>query len=210
MAEHHGLTSQFVSLFQVPVDPERGKFLSRVFGIFSEEIVRLWSAAAAAPYEDLGRPTIRFNDAPAYSTLDFTLRHRVSRKVYVAELKCEIEYQGFRYFVLKSADQLAHHNKRAFQTLLRAAHTPSEARTIVRGRPVPIDGAILIWGSSTESGAAAVKEQHKFADVLTIESMIGELIESNNEGYHTMLRARRKWLDEMFIGLAECKNANTG
>jgi hypothetical protein len=38
----------------------RDKFLSRLFGIFSEEIVRIWCRAPDAPYEDLGRPTIRY------------------------------------------------------------------------------------------------------------------------------------------------------
>ena len=56
--------------------------------------MRVWAGSPGAPYEDLGRPTVRF-DGEARSTLDFTLRARTSGKTYVAEVKCEIEYQGF-------------------------------------------------------------------------------------------------------------------
>ena len=54
------MTDQFVAAFKRPGAPgSRGKYLSRVFGIFSEEIVRIWAADPRAPFEDLGRPTLR-------------------------------------------------------------------------------------------------------------------------------------------------------
>ena len=80
------MASQFVDLFRGTSD--RAKFLARVFGIFSEKIVRVWSASPDAPYEDLGRPTVQFCDETTKSTLDFTFRHRNPRKIYVAEMKC--------------------------------------------------------------------------------------------------------------------------
>ncbi|MCH8992238.1 MAG: hypothetical protein IIA44_10880 [Acidobacteria bacterium] len=189
-------------MFQVPADGDRSKFLARVFGIFSEEIVRLWSASPDAPFEDLGRPTVRFDDEATRSTLDFTLRNKASRKIYVAEMKCEIEYQKFRYFVLTSPDQLDHHTKTAFRSFLRAAREPGAARVTVGRRAVPVDGAILVWGAATQSGCAVVQEHYKFADVLTVESMVDHLTRSNSAGYAAMLGARRKWLEEMFDGLA--------
>ena len=200
------MPSRFINLFQVPghqgPDP-RAKFLSRVFGIFSENIVRLWSASAGAPYEDLGRPTVRFDGEATRSTLDFTLRHKESNKTYVAEMKCEIEYKNFRYFVLTSPEQLDHHTtKPAFRSFLRAAREPSAARVTVDGRPVLVDGAILIWGAATPMGCADVREKFKLADVLTVESMVDDLTRSNDEHYVAMLEDRCKWLNEMFYGLA--------
>jgi hypothetical protein len=189
-------------LFRAPGDRARGKFLSRVFGIFGEDIVRLWAGSPGAPYEDLGRPTVRF-EGEARSTLDFTLRNRGSGKTYVAEMKCEIEYERFRYFLLESPDQLKHHEKPAFQSFLRAAREPGAATVTVPKRgAVPIDGAILVWGAATPSGCADVREHYKFSDVLTVESMIGHLTASNDPGYVAMLRAHRQWLNEMFDGLA--------
>ena len=219
------MSSRFRNIFQVPGDrvqgpDHRAKFLSRVFGIFSENIVRLWSASAGAGarYEDLGRPTVRFDDNEATrSTLDFTLRDKASKKTYVAEMKCEIEYRNFRYFVLTSPDQLKPKMTRpAFRSFLRAAREPSAARVTVtpppapgrrRGgsrRSVPVDvaGAILIWGAATPRGCADVREKFKLADVLTVESMVDDLTRSHDEAYVAMLKDRRKWLNEMFYGLA--------
>ena len=202
------MPSQFIDLFQVPGHRAQGpdhraKFLSRVFGIFSENIVRLWSASAGAPYKDLGRPTVRFDGEATRSTLDFTLRNKESNKTYVAEMKCEIEYKTFEYFVLKSNEQLDHHTKKlAFQSFLRAAREPSAARVTVRGRPVLVDGAILIWGAAEPCGCADVRRKSKLADVLTVESMVDELTRSNNQKFVAMLEDRRKWLNEMFDGLA--------
>ena len=200
------MSSRFINLFQVPghhVPDPRAKFLSRVFGIFSENIVRLWSASAGAPYEDLGRPTVRFDGEATRSTLDFTLRSKESNKIYVAEMKCEIEYKNFQYFVLTSNEQLDHHTKKpAFQSFLRAAREPSAARVTVDGRPVPVDGAILIWGAANPCGCADVREKYKLADVLTVETMVDDLTRSNDEHYVAMLEDRCKWLNEMFYGLA--------
>lgn len=70
----------------------RDKYLSRVFGIFNEEFVRIWSRSDVSPYEDLGRPTIYDNDnSDRGSTLDFTLKDKTTSKIYVAEMKCEIQ-----------------------------------------------------------------------------------------------------------------------
>ena len=56
----------------------RDKFLSRMFGIFSEEIVRTWCDNLKSLYEDLGRPTLKNNNNSGGRgwTLDFTLMSR--------------------------------------------------------------------------------------------------------------------------------------
>lgn len=38
---------------------DRDKLLARLFGIISEDVVRIWTRCEAAPYADLGRPTLR-------------------------------------------------------------------------------------------------------------------------------------------------------
>lgn len=197
------MSSQFIDLFHRSGDRDRSKFLARVFGIFSEEIVRLWAALPASPYEDLGRPTIRFDGQLRWSTLDFTLKHRESNRIYVAEMKCEIEYENFRYFVLESPQQLEHHTKEAFRAFLRIAREPHLAKTTVGGRSVTVDGAILVWGAGTSAGCGAVKEHYRFADVLTVEAMINRLATAKDADYVKLLRVRREWLDEMFSSLAE-------
>lgn len=39
-------------------DPARDNFLSRLFGMFNEDIVRYWARDEQAPYENEGRPTL--------------------------------------------------------------------------------------------------------------------------------------------------------
>lgn len=104
------MDQHFLSIFrQVDAPIARGKYLSRVFGIFSEEIVRQWASDPRCPYENLGRPTLRKRGDRVGSTLDFTLRHKSTGKSYVTELKCEIEYQNYKYLVLSDIKQLNHH-----------------------------------------------------------------------------------------------------
>ena len=83
-----------------------------MFGIFNEEIVRKWCAEEFSPYEDVGRPTIkRKGDDTRGSTLDFTFKNK-DGKLYIVEMKCELQYEGYKYLELKEPKkkQLDHHN----------------------------------------------------------------------------------------------------
>lgn len=180
----------------------RGKFLSRIFGIFSEEIVRIWAADPLCAYEDLGRPTIRTRSVEKGYTLDFTLREKSTGLIFVTELKCEIEYQNYKYMVLSHPDQLRHHKKPAFDALLQAALNCKDQETFVCGRKIEPDGAILIWGSVTPEGRAAVIRRHAFVEVLSIEQIIEDLCLWENVAYSRHLEERKRWCVELFDGLS--------
>jgi hypothetical protein len=92
-------------IFRTPV-PARDKFLSRLLGLFSEEVVHYWCAQEKSPYENLGRPTLWAPGASRGHTLDFTLRERHRGKTFVAELKCELEYENYKYLRLANTSQL--------------------------------------------------------------------------------------------------------
>jgi hypothetical protein len=126
--------------------PARDKFLSRLFGLFSEDVVRHWCRCPDAPYEDLGRPRLRaVGEAKGY-TLDFTLRNRKTKRTFVAELKCELEWDGYKYLRLTDASQLDHHTGDAFQKLLDFAKSPAAYSLTVGGKPVEVQGAVIVWG----------------------------------------------------------------
>ena len=191
--------SHFSSIFrQLDSPAARGKYLSRVFGIFSEEIVRVWARHPRSPYEDLGRPTVRKRDEKAGYTLDFTLRHKNSGKTYVAELKCEIEYQNFKYLVLSDVKQLDHHNKAAFFALLDVAARNVDQQAFVNGKELRIDGAILIWGSATSEGRLSVMQAKGFAEVLTISEIIQDLRTWQCASFQHLVQQRKQWTNEMF------------
>ncbi|MGF1665790.1 MAG: hypothetical protein ACFCVC_05910 [Acidimicrobiia bacterium] len=95
-------------VFRSP-EPGRDKFLSRLFGLSNEEVVRAWAADERAPYEDLGRPTLRWPADAAWHTLDFTLRRRSDGAVFVAEMKCDLEFEGYRYIRLSDVHHVERH-----------------------------------------------------------------------------------------------------
>ena len=203
------MTEQFVSIFKQPrAQTARGKYLSRVFGIFSEEIVRIWARDPRATYEDLGRPTLRSVGERSGSTLDFTFRSRETGKIYVAELKCEIEYQNYRFLVLAESNQLNHHRKPAFAALLAAAAKPSELRAYVSKKEVAIDGAILVWGAATSTGRALVSADNGFAAILTLAEIVAELQVWQSEPYRALLEHRRVWSNEMHDALLSTASAD--
>jgi putative transcriptional regulator len=65
--------------------PARGKFLSRLFGIFSETIVQVWSEDERAPYKNHGRPRLAAREVAnggiraKSPTLDFLFECRRSQ-----------------------------------------------------------------------------------------------------------------------------------
>lgn len=192
----------FPAIFrQADAPAARGKYLSRVFGIFSEEIVRLWASHPRCTYEDLGRPTLWKDEAPERSTLDFCFREKESGRVFAVELKCEIEFQGYRYLVLSDVKHLAHHAKPAFRVLLDAAARHPGVRAAIKGRPIPLDGAILIWGAATPEGRQQVIADKGFAAVLTMSDIVEDLHHWRCAAYAELLAQRRAWANEMFAAL---------
>ena len=195
----------FVSLFkQDEADRKRGKYLSRLFGIFSEDIVRIWAADEKCHYEDLGRPSIRF-EGETY-TLDFTFQHKQSKKVYIVEQKCEIEFQNYKYFILDKREQLFHHikAKKAFVAFLEAAKKNIISASISK-QEMKIDGTILIWGAATPKGINDIKLEYEIDDIFTLEKIIDDLILWRNEDFYKFVRDRIVWSNEMLSGLLAIK-----
>ncbi len=180
----------------------RDKFLARLFGIISEEIVRCWGKAPQAPYEDLGRPTLKEQSGSKRgSTLDFTFRSKDDGSVYVVEMKCELEFEHYRYLVLESASQLYHHKQPAFQRFLEVAKDQSRYTVFVSGRPQPVNGSILIWGSYTDQGRIRVRDYYGFSDILSVENMIRDLLLWHNQDYLDVLQRYADWCGHLFDGL---------
>lgn len=179
----------------------RDKFLARLFGIFSEEIVRLWGQNPRAPYREVGRPTIYLPDGKRY-TLDFTFCK--DGRYFIAEMKCELEYDNYRYLRLVSPRQLDHHkNKPAFREFLRFNKDPSAAKVYLRGKELEVSGCILVWGSITDAGRLQVIEETGITDVLSVEKCIEDLLNWQDENYLRLVKNYRQWVEELFKYLEE-------
>lgn len=193
--------SAFRDLFQREDAPAaRGKFLSRVFGIFSETIVQIWSEDERAPYRNLGRPTLVGQSPVRSPTLDFLFECRRTGRRFVVEQKCEIEFNGFRYLTLTGPEQLKHHNKPAFAAFLAAAKNdvPGARDWKIGNEHVTVDGAILIWGAVSSAGRAAVVSQTGLDDVLGLDRLVAECAEWRPEAYCRLVTDRARWCEELF------------
>jgi hypothetical protein len=179
-------------------EPSRDKYLSRLFALFSEQAVRAWCACPDAPYEDLGRPTLYQSCQTRGHTLDFTMRRRDSGKKYVSELKCELEYDGYRYLRLRSADQLRHHTSPAFEKFLRTAKDPTAFDVRCKGHSEAVDGAILIWGAVAPEGHEVVMREFAFADVLSVEKILEDLRVWAPAAWTDLISRHRNWTNELF------------
>jgi hypothetical protein len=185
------------------LEPARDKYLSRLFGLFSEQVVRIWCACPQSPYADLGRPTLYIPGIKRGHTIDFTLRNRDTGKKYVAELKCELEYENYKYLRLTHPGQLRHHTSIAFAKLLQVATNPTALDIRCKGQPISVDGAILVWGTSTSDGRNSVMAEYGFADVLSLEAMLADLQAWVPNGWSEIADRHRRWTNELFDFLGE-------
>ena len=180
-------------------NPQRDKYLSRLFGLFNEEVVRSWCLCPESPYEDLGRPTIREAGEQRGHTLDFTFRRRSDDKVFVGEMKCELEFNGYRYLRLVSADQVRHHTfGPAFQKFLQLAGYPSTLDVRLKGQDIKIDGAILVWGAVEPEGRDSVMDDYGIADVISAEEMLGDMRMWRPGHWREKVEGLRDWSQELF------------
>jgi hypothetical protein len=186
----------------------RDKFIARLFGIFGEEIIRCWSKDEKSPYEDLGRPTVKLKGSQGRgSTLDFTLRSKNDGLVYIAEMKCWLEYQNYRFMPLRRPEQLKEANNRAFQLFLMGAKEPSQIAVTVNGMPQSINGSILVWCGCSEQIRAATKAEYNLRDVLSLEQIIADLVTHQNKDFLNLLQDRQAWTEHLFSGLRKIDRA---
>lgn len=184
----------------------RDKLLSRVFGIFNEEIVRCWCNDPRSAYQDLGRPTLTDANTGRYYTLDFAFRKRDSGCIYVGEMKCELEYENYRYLTLDSPSQLRHHKGNAFKLFLASAISPTTFRVNVQGKLFPSDGAILVWGRSTQQGQDSVIKKYGLHTVLTVENIVKDLLHWQSKEFEELIATKGIWCIYLFAGLREPDN----
>ena len=182
----------------------RDKFLSWLFGIFNEEIARCWSKDDKASYEDLGRPTVKLKDSSERGrTLDFTLRSKTDGQVYIAEMKCWLEYRNYRFLPLKEPKQLAEADNPAFRLFLKGAKEPSQVAVTVGGKPRLIDGSALIWCACSEQVRADTKAAYGLRDILSLEYIIADLVAWKNQGFFQLINDRQKWAERLFSWLPQ-------
>ena len=82
------------------------------------------------------------------------------------------------------------------------ASTPWQYRVQVKGKPLRVDGAILIWGAVSDGGRESVIGEHGLSDVWSVEAMLDDLRTTGSEKWETRIGELRKWSDQLFDYLA--------
>jgi hypothetical protein len=181
----------------------RDAFLSRLFGMLSEEVVRAWCAVGSNPFEDLGRPTLRGNGIKNFYTLDFTLRERATNRVYVAEMKCELQFDNYRQLTLMDGRQILRHQKLpAFAHFLALAREPDRYQVAVAGKPVDVDGSILVWGDVAPDASAMAAQEFGIYRVLSVAEIVHDLAHDRPASWHDRIATWQRWSNELFDFLA--------
>jgi len=193
-------TSRLEPLFRSS-NSSRDKFLSRLFGIFNEDIVRIWCRASQSLYENVGRPTIKPVAGGKGYTLDFALRRKQTEDIFISEMKCELEYEEYKYLILTSPIQLDHHKGAAFQLFLDSVRHQDNYTITIHGKVHKTSGAILIWGHCTAEGRSSVRAFYGFDTVLSLQDIIDDLRAWKNDEYITFLNDRKAWCDHLFTDL---------
>lgn len=74
-------------------------------------------------------------------------------------------------------------------------------KVFINKRQQPIDGAILVWGRCSDPGRESVIGHHGLKDVLSLECIISDLNNWQNEGYANLICKYEKWCGDLFAGL---------
>jgi hypothetical protein len=187
----------FEELFR-SAEPARDKFLSRLFGLFSEEVVRTWCSAPTAPYVDLGRPTLLAAGEQRGFTLDFTFQDRADERLFVGELKAELEFEGYKYLRLATPGQLDHHRGAPFQRFLEMARNPSAYTVRVHEKTREVAGAVLVWGAVEPAARPTIIAAAGVHDVLSVEDMLSDLRRwGSTTDWAAKVAALRRWSLEL-------------
>lgn len=195
------LDGPFERLFRTDT-AARDNYRSRLFALFSEEIVRAWGRNSKAPYRDVGRPTLW--SGAAFATLDFTLQRRSDDAQLVAEQKSELAWAGYSQLRLHSSAQIdRHRGKRAFDWFLELAKNPVGYPVKVNGRQTAVSGAILVWGAITPEGRDRAMTTFGFADVLSLEAMLHDLKAWDDADWRLRVEELRAWTNGLLDALIE-------
>jgi hypothetical protein len=121
-------------------------------------------------------------------------------------MKCELEFENYRFLTLDSSSQLLHHKGDAFKLFLTAAKSPATCRAKVQGNPQLVNGAILVWGRFTPQGQASVIKDFGIHTVLGVENIIRDLIQWQNKEFEELIYTKESWCQYLFTGLRELNN----
>ena len=181
-------------------------FKSRIFGIFSEEIVRIWLKNPKCKYDDLGRPTLYDLNIQKLAQLDFTLRNKKTKKLFIAEQKCFYGYRKGRMETISNSDvfiknfeswsKMKMKQTKAWECFVNFNQKKYHIK--INKEEKIIDGRILIWAKYDEAGKKRMLDDLKLNEIISIEEVIKDLIRWGDKDYIDFIQKKKKSIMELF------------
>ena len=122
-------------------------------------------------------------------------------------MKCEIQYKNFKYFHINDENKLEgflvhHQKKQAFKRFEELGKNPDSYIVKYLGsekkhKEVKIAGIILIWGKVGQENIEN-KSIGGFHQILSVERMISDLIEWEDEKFKSMVNEYQCWSNDIF------------
>jgi len=203
---------KFMEFFEKNIEENKISFLARVFGIFSEEIPKIWFELKG--FQVLGRPTISIENEnkTEKATLDFC--QEKGGKYYIVEQKCFLAYDDCKLLntesdEFKNAFEKWHNNKKEqtkawkffvnFNTNTGNYSITYKKNKNDKSKPLKNNEIKkkLIWGSISDNGKEIIKKHlGEDLEIYSIEEMIKEII--NKEEYLNLIKSYQDSLIAFF------------
>ena len=148
--------------------------MARVFGLFAEDIVRLWTRLpnSPCPYLDLGRPSF-YDEHGKYTnqTFDFAFVPKGQsepKRFWLGELKSWVDYESGRHAML--TQEMAQKHAEDIWACIEGKQAKVKKAAGTEGVPMRCEGVILVWPCSAE-----ITLRDPLKGVVTLERVLRDL-----------------------------------
>ncbi|MBK9222222.1 MAG: hypothetical protein IPO16_08865 [Saprospiraceae bacterium] len=186
-------------------------FLSRIFGVFSEEIVKIWcDNKNNNDFEYIGKPHIKEgNKRPI--VLDHLLKSK--NTYFIVEQKNFHGYKNgklssmedtdefFKNFESWSIGKSKNQKSKAWDIFINFTKKPKEVK--YDGKIIPQAKTLLIWSKGTDVGRYKFVQKYGISKVLFLEQMKNDLIKWKDPAYIKLIKDKKKWIAQLFNDLLE-------
>lgn len=196
---------------------EEVNFLSRIFGVFSEEIVKIWCAndLINEGYKYIGKPHIKIKDKKRPLELDHLLYSEIKNEYYLVEQKSFHGYKNGKLASMEDTDiflksfktwsrgKSKNQKSKAWDIFINFVEHPMEVNC--NGNSYHDIKTLLIWSKGTPEGKRKFIDNSGIgvSEVLFLIDLKNALIQCEDQQYKALIDKKKKWIDELFIDLLD-------
>lgn len=200
-------------------NPKRVNFNAKLLGLIAEEITKCWFRNEKCPYENFGRPTIKWieNGKIRKATLDFLIKEKKSdleEKYYLVEQKSLFAknngnlriFQDSKRFIkaYKAWDKSKTKRTGAWRIFKKFNDHDVISVYFKNSKNLKnrIIGSKLIWSdvriSNESKFLEELRRETSIKEIFGLTTIIEDLKNWKDKDYQTLIQSRRKWMSEVF------------